>query len=87
MKTQNLRLNGQPLANYVCTVQFPWQALEIKNKTSPKQYLHILEHSKSFLEKAQEIPVELWYTFSQPPVQFPGEKETKTKCKFTTLRF
>jgi len=29
MQTQNLRLNVQPLANYVCKVQFAWQA---KNK-------------------------------------------------------
>lgn len=36
MKTQNLRLNVQPLANYVCKVQFAWQASELK-KTKPKQ--------------------------------------------------
>lgn len=37
MKTQNLRLNVQPLANYVCTVQFPWQAFEIKKRNKTKQ--------------------------------------------------
>lgn len=37
MKTQNLRLNVQPLANYVCKVQFAWQASELKKETKPKQ--------------------------------------------------
>lgn len=56
-----------------------------QNKTSPKQYLHILEHSKSFLEKAQEIPAELWYTFSHSPAQFPGEKRNKNKMQVHDL--
>lgn len=72
MKTQNLRLNVQPRANYVCKVQFAWQASEkkkqqTKTKTSPKQYLQVREHGEASLEMAWEIPVELWYAFRQPP--------------------
>lgn len=41
MKTQNSRLNVQPLANYVCKVQFVWQTSEEKKtKTKPKQALN-----------------------------------------------
>lgn len=36
MKTQNLRLNVQPLANYVCKVQFAWQASELKKQNQNK---------------------------------------------------
>lgn len=80
MKTQNLRLKVQPLANYVCKVQFTWQAKH-KTKTSAKQYLHIWEHSESSLEMAQEIPVELGClqtAFYFKITRFPEKNKQKT---------
>lgn len=82
MKTQNLRLNVQPLANYVCKVQFAWQAKN-KIKTNSKQYLHVEEHRESSLEMAQEIPVELWDVFSQPPFILKLSNFQKKNTKFT----
>lgn len=66
MKTQNLRLNVQPLANYVCKVQFAWQASELEKKYSPRTYLHDWKYWESSLEVAQEIHAELWHAFGQP---------------------
>lgn len=66
MKTQNLRLNVQPLANSVCKVQFAWQASELKKK-SPISYLHDREYGQSSLKVARGTHAELQYTFGQLP--------------------